>query len=89
MRPQGSPQQLQKRRQLAIALLKADQIPAASTDRETPTVTATPTATATESATATPSVPPNSFELIGAALARGEITINQAATDKVYRLYPK
>jgi hypothetical protein len=59
------------------------------TPTRTNTLTATPTNTPTNTPTPTPTptVPPNSYQLIDAALARGEITRDQAALYKVYALF--
>ncbi len=58
-----------------------------ATPTPTPTRTATVTATRTPTPTPTPTAPPHSYQLIDAALARGEITRDQAALYKVYALF--
>lgn len=49
--------------------------------------THTPTSSRTPTPTPSPTAPPNSYQLIDAALARGEITRDQAALYKVYALF--
>ena len=71
---------------LPSATVTRTRTPTATVTR-TPMLTRTPLATRTPTPTPTPASPPHSYQLIDAALARGEITRGQAALYKVYALF--